>query len=334
MDLVLKSLLSFSLLAGLAFASLPVYAQSFAANGETMQGHIKGPEDDSQKTGKRPKVAIVLGGGGLRSASGIGVLKALEDEGVPVDLVLGTGMGAVVGGLYCAGMTPEHIEEQFTKKKLMHAYLTIPLSLRILVIPLFYTPRLVGIEPYDGLYRGKKFAAYLDKQVPETQHQIEELKLPFAAVAVNLLDGQSKLLRSGSLSKVLQASCAIPALRKPVKMDDGLYVDGAVLNNLPVKEARQLGADIVVAVDVTEKIEDTVDGDYHKVGSVSHRVVNLCLAQSNKEARQLADYVIIPQTGHIGIISTSAADAKTCIEAGLRAGHQAAPAIRELIERH
>ena len=201
-------------------------------------------------THSRPKVALVLGGGGLRSASCIGVLKALEDEEIPVDIIVGSSMGAVVGGLYSAGVTPNHIEEQFTKKKLMSAYLTVPLKMRIIVIPLFYTPRLVGIEPYDGLYSGKRFANYLNKQVPETERNIEDLKIPFGAVAVNLLSGKAHTFKQGNLGKALQASCAIPALRKPVKVGDGLYVDGGVLVNLPVKEAREMGADIVVAVDV------------------------------------------------------------------------------------
>ena len=94
---------------------------------------------------ERPTVGLAIGSGGLRSAAAVGVLRVLEDEGIPVDLVVGCGMGAVVGGLYCAGLTPFHIEEQFTRKKLMHAYLTVPLKLRLIIVPLMNTPRLVGI---------------------------------------------------------------------------------------------------------------------------------------------------------------------------------------------
>ncbi len=283
----------------------------------------------------RPKVAVVLSGGGMKAAAAIGVLKALEEEEIPVDMILGSSMGAVVGGLYAAGMTPEHIQEQFEKKKLMHAYLTIPLSLRILVIPLFYTPRLVGIEPYDGLYRGKRFADYLNKQIPETQRSIEDLKVPFGAVAVNLLDGKVKVFTSGNLSTALQASCAIPALRKPVKIkgDDGLYVDGSVLNNLPVKEARKMGADIVIAVDTTDRSE-TKDSDYHKVGSVTARVINLHMAQVDRESRNSADFVIDPAVQSVPAVSTSPAQARKLIEAGAKAAHQIAPAIKDCLEKH
>lgn len=312
----------------LASSFAPVFAQvdsNTSDNKKDLSGAI---------THSRPKVALVLGGGGLRSASCIGVLKALEDEEIPVDIILGSSMGAVVGGLYAAGVTPNHIEEQFTKKKLMSAYLTIPLKMRVIIIPLFYTPRLVGIEPYDGLYSGKRFANYLNKQVPETERNIEDLKVPFGAVAVNLLSGKAHTFKQGNLGKALQASCAIPALRKPVKVGDGLYVDGGVLVNLPVKEAREMGADIVVAVDVDEQIRETKEHQYRHVGSVSHRVVALHLHHMDREAKAEADISIEPEVSDIGLISTSEKDARQCIEAGLKAGHKAAPAIRDLMEKY
>jgi NTE family protein len=230
-------------------------------------------------------------------------------------------MGAVVGGLYSAGVTPQHIEQEFTDKNLMSAYLTVPLSLRLLLIPILYSPRLIGFKPYDGLYRGKKFANYLNKQVPETERNIEDLKIPFGAVAVNLLDGKCKTITHGNLGKALQASAAIPALRKPVKLDDGgLYVDGAVLVNIPVAAARKMGGDVVIAE------------DFHSVGSVGHRVVSLHMDKINQSELAQADYIIQPDLGDIGLISTSKADARTTISAGETAARRAIPAIRELLE--
>jgi NTE family protein len=285
----------------------------------------------------RPKIGLALGGGGMRSAACVGVLKVLDDEGIPVDVLVGSGMGAVVGGLYSAGVTPKHIEEQFTEKKLMSAYLTIPLkTAHAHHSSCFTRPRLVGIEPYDGLYRGKKFATYLNKQVPETERNIEDLKVPFGAVAVNLLDGKTVTLSKGNLGKALQASAAIPALRKPVKLSDGihdgLFVDGGVLVNIPVTEAKKLGADIVIAVSVDESLGAVAEKDFHKIGSVSHRVITLHFKKVDADQLAQADYVIRPNVDGIGMVSTKSSEAKRAIEAGEMAARSAIPAIRELIE--
>lgn len=281
----------------------------------------------------RPRVALALGGDGLRSAACVGILKVLDEEGIPVDIVVGSGMGAVVGGLYSAGVTPQHIEQEFTDKNLMNAYLTVPLSLRLLASPIIYAPRLIGFKPYDGLYRGKTFAAYLNKQVPATERNIEDLKIPFGAVAVDLLDGQCKTISHGNLGKALQASAAIPALRKPVKLDDGgLYVAGGVLVNIPVKAARKMGGDIVIAVDLDEAIKPAVDDDFRQIGSVSHRVVALHMNKIDASELKDADFIIKPEIGCVGLISTKQSDAASCIEAGERAAKRSIPAIRELLE--
>lgn len=282
---------------------------------------------------KRPQIALALGSGGLRSAACVGVLKVLEEEAIPIDYIVGTGMGAVVGGLYCAGLTPYHIEEQFTRKKLMNAYLTIPLSLRLVIVPLSYSPRIIGIEPYDGLYRGKRFAHYLNKQVPQTEQDIENLKVPFAATALDLLDGKIKLLNKGNLACALQASSAIPALRKPVKLENGLFTDGSVLVNIPVKEAKSLGADLVIAIDVDQSPALKAEADFHKIGSVTNRVLSLHFQRLDQNALTLADYVIRPQVDNIGLISTKSTDASRAIAAGELAARSAIPAIREIIDR-
>lgn len=291
--------------------------------GSVGQGHIEF---------ERPRIALALGGDGLRSAACLGVLKVLDEEGIPVDIIAGTGMGAVVGGLYSAGVSTDHIEREFTDGDLMNSYITVPVSLRLLIAPLLYAPRLIGFKPYDGLYRGQKFAHYLNHQVPEAERNIEDLKISFGAVAVNLLDGKSKVLTQGNLGKALQASAAIPALRKPVKLDDGgLYVDGAVLNNVPVKEARSMGGDLVIAINVDEEIKPALDADFHSVGSVGHRVVSLHMQKFDQIELKSADYVIKPELEGIGLISKNAEDARKAIAAGERAARKAIPEIRDII---
>jgi predicted acylesterase/phospholipase RssA len=116
-------------------------------------------------TKHRPVVALVLGGGGPRGAAHLGVLKILDEQHIPIDMVVGTSMGAIFGGLYCAGLTPDHIEE-ISEKEMAHAYYTIPIPLRVALIPITYIPHLFGYHSLDGLYRGKKFAKWLDHAVP------------------------------------------------------------------------------------------------------------------------------------------------------------------------
>jgi NTE family protein len=324
-----------SALCGFIVAAPPAVADQVGkdASLQLVAQHSGGVVETVKDPSSRPKVGLALGGGGVRAAAHVGVLKVLEEEGIPIDYIVGTSTGAVVGGLYSAGMTPMHIEEQFTKKKFMHAFLTVPLTLRVLVIPLFYVPKLVGVESYDGMYRGKKFAHYLNKQLPETERNIEDMRIPFGAVAVNLLDGKAQTITRGNLGRALQASCAIPALRKPVKMDNGLYVDGGVLDNLPVDRAKKMGANIVIAIDIDEKVVPINDGYFKKFGSVAHRVMTLHYSVIDQDEQGIADFIIHPDVTGVGLISTRSEDAKHCVEAGEAAARSAVPAIRELIER-
>jgi NTE family protein len=202
--------------------------------------------------GPHPHVALVLGGGGTRGAAHIGVLKVFEENNIPIDIVVGTSMGAIVGGLHCAGLSHLEIYDRLTDKKFLKAFNTVPIPFRIVVAPIMLLPRLVGFHPYDGLYRGNKFRKYLNRSVPQLERHIEDLKPPFVAVATNLLDGKTVSISSGNLGRAMQASSAVPFLRKPVVIDGKLLVDGGITSNLPVKQARELGADIVIAVDVDE----------------------------------------------------------------------------------
>ncbi|MGH9553960.1 MAG: patatin-like phospholipase family protein, partial [Terriglobales bacterium] len=182
----------------------------------------------AESTQTRPRVILALGGGGTRGVAHVGVLRVLDREHIPIDGIAGTSMGAIVGGMYCAGVPVDEIERHLLRKKLLHAYLTVPIPLRVAAIPIFFIPHIFGYHPYDGLYRGGRFRDYLNNSVPESHREIQDLKIPFAAVASNLIDGRPVAIRSGNLGRALQASSAIPELRRPVKIGDGLFVDGAI----------------------------------------------------------------------------------------------------------
>jgi len=302
----------------------------------TNTGSVFAQETDKVKhklsASNEPKLGLVLGGGGARGAAHVGVLKILEQNGIHPDYIVGTNVGAIVGGLYSAGISIQSLEEMFTKKSLMNSYLTVPLKVRLFAASAFSIPRMFGKRGYDGLYTGNKLGKFLNKYVPESERDISDLKIPFGAVALNLLDGKTVTLRSGNLGSALQASCALPILRKPVRLNDGLFVDGGVVNNLPVSEAKNMGADVVIAINLDDSDRKIAEKEFSKIGTVSHRVVTLHLKNVDKEQQKLADIVLHPDVEHIGLMSTSGKDAVNAVEAGERAALDSIDKIKSLLK--
>jgi len=289
---------------------------------------------DSDSAPPRPRVAIALGGGAVRGAAHIGVLRVFEKEGIPVDFVAGTSMGAIVGGLYAAGLSLDEIEKRLRDKSLLHAYDTIPLGLRMALIPILATPRLFGAHPYEGLYRGNRFAKYINKAVPENMRLVENLKIPFCAVSCNLLDGKVYGLTRGNLGRALQSSSAIPVYRKPVPFEGKLFVDGGILENLPTQHARAFNANIVIAVDVDPKLPQVSEDSFRKIGSVSNRTTDMMLDRLDEEERKLADILIQPDVTGISLFARDVRDVDRAIHAGEEAARAALPKIREALSRH
>jgi NTE family protein len=279
---------------------------------------------------QRPKVALALGGGGTRGAAHIGVLRVLSREHIPIDYIAGTSMGAIVGGLYCAGISVDGIQQDMLDKKMLHAYHTVPIPVRVAAIPLFFIPHMFGYRPYDGLYRGNKFRNYLNKSIPETHKNIEDLKIPFVAVCSNLVDAKAVAVGKGNLGEAIQASSAIPFLRRAVPLgDDRVCVDGAIDSNLPVRQAREMGGDIVIAVDVDEDMSVVCPpAVFRHILSVPRRAVSMLLAKLDEDSVKQADIVVHPDVNGIHLLSEKPADAMRAIENGEKAAEAALPAIR------
>jgi NTE family protein len=276
----------------------------------------------------RPKVGLALGGGGSRGAAHVSVLKVLEKEGIPIDCIVGTSIGSVVGGLYAAGLPVSDLERQFAEVGVMHAFMTVPLWVRVVVAPIMVIPRLWK-HPYDGLYKGNKFRKYLENEVPEqSERNIEDLKIPYSAVAVSLVDGYPHRISKGSLGYAMQASCAVPGLRKPVQIGNDLFCDGGVAANVPVKLCREMGADFVIAVDIDERMDAVPLDSFRKMGSVSRRLLRLQLRNSDAPECAAADVVIHPNVDGITLITTSKEDAQKGLKAGEVAAKAAIPEIK------
>ncbi len=277
---------------------------------------------------RRPRVALALGGGGVRGAAHVGVLRAFAQAGIPVDIIAGTSMGAIVGGLYSAGIDIGVIEQKFDDGSLMRSFMDVPLKVSIATAPVRAVPRTLSHKNYDGLYTGNKFRKYLDQTVPAYDQYVEHFKIPFAAVALDLTDGKPYALTHGKLGAVLQASSAVPELREPVQIGSQLFVDGGVVDNIPVTVARDMGGDIVIAVNVDESLVKAPLSDFKPMGSVAHRMMVMQLAAADAMQMQLADIVIRPHVDGIGMITTRTRDARYAISAGERAAWEAIPLIK------
>jgi len=276
-----------------------------------------------------PKIALVLGGGGARGAAHVGVLRVLEKEGIHVDMITGTSIGAIVGGLYCAGLSVDDIEAKFRKPMIMRNYMTVPVFVSFAARPIFLLPRLIGIRPYDGFYFGNKFRNYYKSCLPKDKQNIEDLNLPFRAITTNLMDGQLYPITKGDLARAVQASSAIPVLRRPVPVDDVLLVDGAVLENVPVDQAKLMGADFIIAVPVNETLNPEKRDHFRGLGTVARRIEKIFLTETDQPQLDRADVVIHPHTDGIDILSTSTRDADRAIDAGEEAARVALPEIKK-----
>jgi NTE family protein len=245
------------------------------------------------------RLGLALGGGSARGFSHIGVLKALDEAGYRPDVLVGTSAGALVGVMYAAGFSPWQIEEVALKVRDIELADTNPASKR-------------------GMYSGEALQKLVNGFL---KHQpIERLKLPYAAIATNLATGELVALKTGDAGLAVRASCAIPGVFIPTLVDGVELVDGGLVSPLPVKQARLLGADVVIAVDVGTPPKNTVGSGLYEVILQSFEIMGRALAQL--EAQQ-AEFVIRPDTARFS--STDFAARKDLIQTGYEAGRRALP---------
>lgn len=291
------------------------------------------PPSSQTRPSLRPKIGLALGGGGARGAAHVGVLKVLAREGIKFDVITGTSIGSVIGGFYCLGVSPEEMVEPFESGEVMRNFMSVPLLYRILASPIFHLRRMHSPKLYDGLYGGGTFKNYLIGGMTVRDQLIEEMPATFGAVVFNLLDGQAYILKKGNLATAMTASCAIPSLRRPIEMEGQVLVDGGIICNLPVKQCRELGADIVIAVNIDEPFNPEKAETFKVWGSVAQRMLNWGLYDLDRAQELMADVVIHPDTTGISLISTKAKDAKRGLAAGVQAAEEALPRIRNILSK-
>ena len=272
----------------------------------------------------RPKVGVVLGGGGAKGAAHIGVLKYIEEMGIPVDYVAGTSMGSIIGGLYAMGYTPDElavlianmnwsayvgnsIDRTAMSPEMRHRnstmFMNIPFSLEGLTqrnkesksitsyLPSAYVNNTALINLFNDLCIGY-----------QEDVDFNELPIPFACVATEMATGKEFVIRHGSVPTAMRASMAIPGVFSPVIIDGKVLVDGGLVNNFPADVLRDMGADIIIGVEITDKHPRNLDDIPSLPEAFSYLITN---AVSSKRAdnKNLCDLYLDPDITGYGTLS-------------------------------
>jgi NTE family protein len=256
-----------------------------------------------------PKVALVLGGGAARGFAHIGVIRVLEQERIPIDLVVGTSVGSLIGAVYASDR--DSFDLEWTAFQLTQDDI--------------FDFRLLNTVLGMGYARGDKLEAWVTEKVKA--RNIEQLKIPFYAVATDLNWGYRVVLDKGSVARAVHASSAIPGVFEPVQHLGKTLVDGGVVDNLAGDVAREKGADVVVAVDISEEVGNT---NIKNVLDVLLQTTNIMCAASMTRLRANADVVIAPKVGGVGMLDFS--KKKQTMQAGIDAARAAMPKVRAAIE--
>lgn len=256
---------------------------------------------------KPPKVAVVLGAGAAKGFAHVGVLKVLESNRIPINMIVGTSAGSFVGSLYAYGFNAFQLQKiSFDIQQGELADFTIP---------------------DNGFIKGEKLEGYVNRMLRNTP--MEKLRIPFYAVATDIQSGREMVFGTGNTGAAVRASCSIPGVFTPKVMGGRMYVDGGVVSPVAVDAARRLGADVVIAVDISG---DGVDAPQPQ-GTLGTILQSIGIMNEKIAAQQLprADVVIRPNVGGIG--SSDFSKRHEGVLEGERAAQNALPAIKAAISR-
>ncbi len=257
-----------------------------------------------RKPGTRPTIGLALGSGSVRGAAHVGILKVLEEERIPVDLIAGTSVGAFIGALYAGGQ---------------------PISAFERVLPTVRWRQLVQIMLNPSAFvSNHRMIRFVEKYIGPVD--FEDLRIPFAAVAANALTGETHILNKGRVSRAICASTAIPGIIKPVALDNRVLIDGGVVHAVPVALARSMGADVVIAVDVS-LASSTKKAPKHFIASILN-TIEIMSEKIRQEELQLADVVLHPD---FGINPLSFKASPSLIQMGEKAAREAIASIKRKI---
>ncbi len=261
------------------------------------------PEVRAPEPKKIPKLGLALGGGAARGFAHIGVLQVLEEEGIKPDFIAGTSAGSLVAALYASGKTSTQLTwlaESMDESQLTDW--TLPFAGR-------------------GVLRGEALGKYVNSQLNGLK--IEDMKIPLGIVATDLQTGEGILFRRGDVATAVRASSAVPSVFEPVRIGQRDYVDGGLVSPVPVLYVKQMGAQYIIAVDISSRPEDAKTSDIFKVLLQTFSIMSKSISQLELPQAQV---VVRPALPNVGSAEFSAR--KKSIEAGRAAMKQALPQVK------
>ncbi|HTR81827.1 MAG TPA: patatin-like phospholipase family protein [Bacteroidota bacterium] len=292
---------------------------------------------------QRPRVALVLSGGGARGIAHVGVIKALEEHHIPIDLIVGTSIGSLVGGLYASGYSARQLQTivdttnwnevlSFTDEA---ERTNLFVGQKQAADKNLLTIRFDGLKPvipssFSSAQRLTTFINQLTLQgIYHPDHSFDDLKIPFRAVATDLISGKRVIISSGTLAEALRASITVPLLYSPVKRDSMELTDGGLISNIPVEVARDMNMDIVIAVDVSSPLRpaDQLNAPWE----VADQIIGIMAQLANTQSLQKATIVIKPDLRQH--VATDFSNLDTLIDQGEEAADAAIPALLDSIKK-
>ncbi len=274
---------------------------------------------------RRPKVALVIGGGGAKGAAAIGAMKYIEMSGIPIDMVVGTSAGAIISGLYSVGYNASQLDSLFRAQDWIHL-------LSDMATP--HWKKWSQVKGIPGVMRGERFTHKLDTLLGQRSCPFDSLPIPLRCVAVDVREFEEVCLDSGNVAQAIRASMAVPLAFTTVERDSMLLVDGGLLNNLPVDVARRMGADIVIAIDLMDARRATQEsrGPVHLrgLGAIFEWKYARPDLDKYRANRLDADLLIHPDVEGFHGASFGNDDTRLLIEHGEEAGRRAWDQLMEL----
>ncbi len=276
----------------------------------TADAHAQPPIAASNQGSADPVIGLVLSGGGARGGAHVGVLRALEELGVSIDVIAGTSIGAIIGGFYASGLTVDEIEEIVNTIDWDSAFLEdMPRQLRSFRRKrdddLFLVDEKPGLNNGEfelplGVVQGQVIDLILTEQTLHVAQvdDFDQLPIPFRAVAADIATGDTVILESGNLATALRASMSVPAVIAPIDIEGRLLVDGGVVMNLPVQVAKEMGADVVIAVDISAPMLPREE--LTSVLSITGQLTNILTRRGTLEQIERLgadDLLIVPEFG-------------------------------------